>query len=114
MNYDERLEQVRKNQQLLKEEEQRLLKVKELQEEKKFYLGEIYTAKDGDSFILVRDSCKKIILVRTNGFYKGRNLKYNDHKVQDIKVKRDSTGYYVNRLPTIYPDDFGLERKYGV
>jgi len=116
MDYNERISQCDVDIARLQDEKARLVKEKEKNEEKIFYIGEIYPAFfDGvvKNFMLVKLYTNNSVCVALIGMdeqYKGEAK----HRIAPIPIHVDSNGKkYTKYLPTSYPSDFGLDRKYA-
>ena len=103
---DAKLEQNRRDQERLREEEGRLLKEQEKAKEKRFYIG----TKFNDYLLITSpENVKRAYLL---------NLKTMDYKYhQYVETFWDYVKYkrYTKKLPTCFPSDLGSEYKdYGI
>lgn len=103
MNVEERIAQCDKDIEALQNEK------KKLEEQKKrgrFYMGQRFASKYGGEWILARVKNNPVLISLKTGAAK--NGLY-----EKVHFKRDEKGEYVTVLPTLYPEDFGLDKKYG-
>jgi len=103
---DAKLEQNRRDQERLREEESRLLKEQEKAKEKRFYIG----TKFNDYLLITSpENVKRAYLLNLNTM----EYKYDRH----VETFWDGEKHkrYTKKLPTCYPMDFGSEyRGYGI
>lgn len=106
-----RLEQNRRDQERLREEETRLLKEQEKAKEKRFYVGTKFTSYGDTEYLLIAspENREKAYLLNLN------TMGYKNYEHVETFWDADKRKRYTKKLPTCYPEDLGSEYKdYGI
>jgi len=110
MNLESRLVQAKKDREAIDKNIADLKKQIE-DNDKKFYIGEKFT--EGDTVYQLIKHDNKVALVIVEG-YQNHIGAYTRGGWSEIPVKTGKRNRsFIENLPTVYPDVFGLDKKYG-
>jgi hypothetical protein len=109
---DVKIEQCKNDIETLQKE---LTNLEKQKEEKKFYLGDKFTVINNNTvymLVKVSDTPKKAALVVIDS--KNKLSIGNTWKHGTIDFYYEDGKYFTTKLPTVYPQDFGLDSRYGI